>query len=708
MAAIGGDGLPAVIGSGWDVLGPVASWGHSALGHALGHAFAGDPWSAGALLGQSLSGHFAALDWVVMVGYLALVSVLGVWLAGKQVDMEDFFRGGNKLPWYAVSASMIATIISAVTFVGVPSIAYAQSGNFTYLQFGIIAGLLSRLFVSFVLVPAYYKHRVYSPYDYMGLQLGESARSVTTAMFSLMGLLAQASRVYLTAIVLELVLREPLHALESASGVPSIAWSVGLVGLIAITWTMLGGIATVIWTDAMLFLVFLLGGLVALGVIAYDMPGGLGQVLTQGWEAEKFKLWTLFEETGDSPYATVWGEVFARPYTLWAAIFAVTFGNIGAYGTDQLLAQRIFTCRNETSAKVAVMSSWAAELVAGLMLLVGVGLWAYYREFPEALSGEAAAAVAENRDNIFPVFILTQVPVGLTGLIVAGIFAAAISSLTSILAALAQTTLSAVYLPIRGIDASARLDAARNRELILVSRGMIVVWGVALCAMAMAIDWYVRAQEASGEPVYFLDLALGLASYVIGSLFAAFLLAWLPLKINAHGLIWAAPLSILTVFASRYHDTPLPNSLVEFLTAGPLSTFWALRLCALAGLVLLATWLVAALTAADTARRNTRLLQTGWLLVGVGLMLYVTAFGYFEGVPDPETGEVAKHAIAWPWYAPIGGFVAFVFGYLLADRRDRTPTLVAATTGAGTGTAPSTSEPPTTPPTTPPTEPDRA
>ena len=110
--------------------------------------------------------------------------------------MEDFFRGGNKLPWYAVSGSMIATIISAVTFVGVPSRAY--TGDFTYLQFGIIAGLISRLFVAFVLVPAYYRHNVYSPYDYMAHKLGESARSVTTALFSLMGLLAQASRVYLT------------------------------------------------------------------------------------------------------------------------------------------------------------------------------------------------------------------------------------------------------------------------------------------------------------------------------------------------------------------------------------------------------------------------------------------------------------------------------------------------------------------------------
>ena len=171
---------------------------------------------------QSLSAHFTAIDWAVLIGYLALVSVLGVLLAGKQKSMEDFFRGGDKLPWYAVSGSMIATIISAVTFLAVPARIFRDGGNFTYLQFGIIAGLLSRIFVSFILVPAYFKHRVYSPYDYMGKQLGEAARTVTTALFSLMGLLAQAARVYLTAIVLEVILRDQLGVLEQATHISSL------------------------------------------------------------------------------------------------------------------------------------------------------------------------------------------------------------------------------------------------------------------------------------------------------------------------------------------------------------------------------------------------------------------------------------------------------------------------------------------------------
>ena len=626
----------------------------------------------------SLSGHFRALDWVVLIGYLALVSVLGVLLAGKQKDMEDFFRGGNKLPWYAVAGSMIATIISAVTFVGVPAVAYSAGGNFGYLQFGIIAGLLSRAFVSFVLVPAYYKHRVYSPYDYMGRQLGESARTVTTALFTLLGLLAQAARVYLTAIILELVLHDQLGWLASQTGIDPLVWSVGLVGLIAVIWTMLGGIATVVWTDAMLFLVFVVGGIVALWVIAADLPGGLEQIVTQGTEAGKFKLWSLMEPaSGDERWATALGRIFAEPYTLWAAIFAVTFGNIGAYGTDQLIAQRIFTCKSPTQAKVAIMASYAGEAVVALMLLVGVGLWTYYQQFPEALYGEGAAAVEENTDNIFPVFILTKVPMGLTGLIVAGIFAAAISSLTSILASLSQTSLSAVWLPLRKIDPDAPLDAAQNRELLLVSRLLIVFWGIALCATAFLINAYVTAKREAGEEVLFLDLALGIASYVIGSLLAAFLLAWLPLRVNAWGLMWSAPLSVFTVYAASRHDE---------------TTGWLLTGVAC---LLLVLWVIFAVIGRPD-QMGRRLLRTLWLVVGCGLMLLIWWQLWFTKVDvatgelvtelfDPATGKVVavaadavgepverikKFNIAWPWYAPIGGFMAFTFGYLLADRRD--------------------------------------
>lgn len=610
------------------------------------------------------------LDWVVLVGYLALVSVLGVGLAGKQKTMEDFFRGGNRLPWYAVSASMIATIVSAVTFVGVPAVAYREGGNFTYLQFGIIAGLISRLVVSFVLVPAYYRHRVYSPYDFMGRELGESARGATTAMFSLLGVLAQAARVYLTALILELTLAGPLGRLEAMTGIDAFAWSVVIVTIVAVAWTMLGGIATVVWTDAMLFLVFVAGGVIALGVTASALPGGMWggllEIFQRGGEAGKFELWNL------NLASEQWHDFITQPYTAWAAFFAVAFGNIGQYGTDQLLAQRIFCCRSKGGAQLAVMSSWLGELVVALMLTVGVGLWAFYGAFPDALFGEAGAAVEENPDNIFPVFILTQVPVGLRGLILAGVFAAAISSLTSILAALAQTSLSAVYLPLRERSPSA--SPVSHREVLRVSRGLIVFWGLVLAAVTFGVNAYVAAAQAAGRDVPFLDLALGLASYVIGSLFAAFLLAWLPLRINGFGLIWSCPLSVVAVYASRSHDAMLPGGLADW-AGGALSDYRFLTIVTAGAAVLLATWFVVALTG-EPARRGRRLAKTGWLVLGGAWVVWLTTHGYFQGEVDAVTGEVEKISIAWPWYAPLGGLTALIFGFLLADRTERPSEIV--------------------------------
>ncbi len=666
----------------------------------------------------TLAGHFTLLDWGVMIGYLLLVSILGVLLAGKQKGMEDFFRGGDKLPWYAVSASMIATTISAVTFVGVPAIAFA--GNMTYLQLGIIAGLLSRAFVAWVLIPAYYQKRIYSPYDYMGNQLGSSARSVTTGLFTLGGLLAQSARVYLTALVLTLVMSDQLAWIQehtqfafdlsakyeiAYAGLSPLASSIIIIGIIAVLWTMLGGIATVVWTDAMLFLVFVVGGIAAIWVIISALPNGFSEFMEVGQAAEKFKIFNI-DRVAD----------FTTPYTLTAAGFAVVLGNIGAYGTDQLLAQRLFTCKGKGSAQVAILTSYVAEAVTALMLLVGVGLFVFYTAFPEKLAGEAAVLAAKENDKIFPIFILQQMPVGVTGLVIAGIFAAAISSLTSILAALAQTSVSAVYLPMRaktlGLSKGEEQEAIEKnpeegKRVLLVSRWLIVFWGVALCLAAFVVDGF---KDATGVPI--LDLALGLASYIIGGLFAAFMLAWLPMKITGRGLVWSAPLGVMSVFALRFHEP------------------WSMWFCGAIMVVLLVTWLACAFSTVDGALRTKRILKTAWLVIGIGVVMSIMWRGYFHAY-EPVTGKVvmaypavideatgkpkldmeaepvylvhpitkeplvdadgnkienekarpvvrdmSKGApkvvpIAWPWYAPIGAAIAFIFGYLLAEpKRD--------------------------------------
>ena len=204
----------------------------------------------------------AFVDWLVVAAVMGLVTWIGHRLTGRQESLRDFYLGGRRLPWYAVSASIIATEISAVTFFAVPSLVWREGGSIHYLQIGLISALVARLVVAFVLTPAYYEKEIYSPYDFMGDRLGRGVRRMTTGLFMIGGVLAQAARVYITAVIIEVLAREQLAAVESVTGLP-LAGAILAISIVATAWTWIGGVATVVWTDALLFLMFI-GGFVAL------------------------------------------------------------------------------------------------------------------------------------------------------------------------------------------------------------------------------------------------------------------------------------------------------------------------------------------------------------------------------------------------------------------------------------------------------------
>ncbi len=193
----------------------------------------------------TLGGGFSVVDWLVVLAVLVVITILGERLAGKQESVRDFYLGGRRLPWFAVSASIIATEISAVTFFVVPSMVWRPGGTLLYLQVGVFSALVARLIVAFVLVPAYYEREVYSPYEYMGNRLGAGVKKLTTALFMVGGLLAQASRVYITAVIIEVLAKEELDAVAAMTGLTPIAAAIGAIALVALLWTWLGGVATV-------------------------------------------------------------------------------------------------------------------------------------------------------------------------------------------------------------------------------------------------------------------------------------------------------------------------------------------------------------------------------------------------------------------------------------------------------------------------------
>lgn len=587
---------------------------------------------------------FGLVSWVVIVLYVIFTTWLGARLSGKQSTIKEFFLGGRKLPWYAVSGSIIATELSAMTLVGVPAFLWADTGNMTYASLAI-GGLLARLLVAWAFIPKFYEREIYSPYDYIGNQLGNRANSVTSALFMLGGMLGQGTRVLLTAIVLQVV-----------TGI-NIYWSIWIVGGIAIVWTLLGGITTVIWTDVIQFVIFTFSAIFMLGMVIYEFDLAPGMdfktLIDYAVEANKFKMIELNFDIREN-------------YNLSSAIIATTIGGLAAYGTDQMMAQRMFCCRNLSEARKAVVTSWVSQFLMLLCLLTGVALWAYYKK--SGIEGvpnvEEAAQIAENPNRLIPVFVKFRVPAVVGGIIVAGIFAAAISSLDSILAALAQQSLAAVHRRRASTGA-----VAGDAEDIRLSRFFIVGWGIVLCGMATAFQ---AALEGKG---LLIELALSVVGLTQGAILGAFFLAFFPsLRRSARGLEWAAALSVLTVFSLTQHPGKAATDSTEqtglFLRLGEglggfhspdiLGSFvaWPFWVLVAASVVILGT---AAVFRMGQDRRV--LLKIAPFLA---LCFFIQLFQYRH-----ESGHYAYLSTGWPWYAPIGMVIMIAAALLLCDKPSR-------------------------------------
>lgn len=449
--------------------------------------------------------HFLPVDWAILIGYLLLTTLVGHLLRGKQSSIKDFFLAGRSLPWPAVCASIIATEISALTFIGVPGIVFAAGGDFTYLQWAI-GSVVARLIVGIWFTKVFYAKEIYSPYDYMAAQLGPGVKELTTAMFTLGTILGQSVRVLVTALILKTV--TPFGMTES----------IVVISVFAIIWTLMGGMTTVIWTDAMQFCLFLFSGLLALFWMVSGLNGGWSQFFDVAGAAGKLNLVNLSTDPDVQ-------------FTLWVALIAMPFQNLAAFGTDQLNAQRMFCCRNAADARKAIIASCFSQVITILMLMVGAALFVWYQQHPPTPA--ESAAFADDADNVFPVWITTVLPPGITGLVLAGAFAAAISSLDSALAALSQTTLSVIH-------GNRPLDEGDAPKLMRQSRLVVVGWGILLAAAAFVL----YAIKTYGN-IDILSLAFGMVAYTYGPMLGIFFLALARIPARIEGLWLGVGLSLL-------------------------------------------------------------------------------------------------------------------------------------------------------------------
>lgn len=415
---------------------------------------------------------FTTLDLVVLVGYLVGVTAWGAWLGRGQTGGTDYFLGSRSLPWFAVMLSVVATETSTLTFLSVPGVSYVGSLVFLQLTFGYLAG---RILVSTLLLPAYYAGSLTTAYELLEKRFGLSARRFTSAIFMVTRLLADSVRLFATAIPLALITGWPYGV------------SIAVIGVLTVIYTYFGGIKAVVWVDALQMGLYLFGAAVAIVAIQLVLPEGWSAVWAEATAAGKT---TLLDFATDP---TV-------PYTIFAGLFGGAVFTMASHGTDQLIVQRLLTCTDLRSAQKALIGSGAVVIGQFLLfLMVGLGLWAFY-------DGRAF----DSSDAIFATFIVEQLPPGVTGLLIAGVFAAAMSSLSSSINSLASATAYDYWAPMVGAVGDEVRTLRAGKIFTLVWAGLLV---------AGAILFIPLSQGTSA-----VEVALGVASLVYGGLLGAFAL----------------------------------------------------------------------------------------------------------------------------------------------------------------------------------------
>ena len=409
----------------------------------------------------------------------------GAWLGRGARGGEEYFLGRRDLPWVVVLLSVVATETSTLTFLSIPGIAYGGSLAFVQIAAGYVLG---RIAVAVWLLPAYREGRLRTAYELLETRFGPETRRLTSATFMITRLLADSVRLFATAIPLTLVTGWPLVV------------SILVIGALTFVYTFIGGIRAVVWVDASQMALYMAGGLIALVVLGQAVPDGWPGILARAAEAGKL---VAIDPALD----------FGRPYTLWAGLLGGAFLSMGSHGADQLIVQRLLACRDLAASRRALVGSGVAVFLQFvLFLFVGLGLWAWYD-----------GAAFPRSDEIFARFIVEALPAGVRGLLIAGVFAAAMSTLSSSINALSSTTAYDFWARARkragaGEGAGGGDGTDDERAILRAGRVAAAVWSVLLVAAAVG---FIPLSEDSAA----VEVSLGIASVVYGGLLGAFALA---------------------------------------------------------------------------------------------------------------------------------------------------------------------------------------
>lgn len=439
------------------------------------------------------------IDTLVLLAYFVGIVGLGLWAGRGNPNLREFALGGRAIPWWAVLASIIAAETSAATFLGAPAEGFKTRG-YIYAQL-VIGTILARIVIAYTFIKPYYVYRVQSIYEFLTLRFGTKTKNMASGIFLFTRVLGMGARLYLGGVIMVVIWRYFFP--DQPVTTHTYFWGIVFVTVLTTVYTAVGGIKAVVWTD-LIQAVLMIGSIIfAAGLIVSRIPGGLDTVreAVGGWENV-----SVFKSGWDSakPFGLALKGMLEEPYTLFAAFIGSTFLTMSTHGTDQDMVQRMLTATDYKKSRLSLITSGLADIpIVVAFLTVGILLWVYY--------GQNAPNVPDN--EIFAHYIVHEMPVGVRGLIVAGVFATMMGSTSAALNALATSFTKDFYQPYINPNAT-------DRQAIFAARLATSIFGVLMILIATVAAYLVLKDPK----LTIIPIALGIFGYTYGALLGVFLL----------------------------------------------------------------------------------------------------------------------------------------------------------------------------------------
>jgi SSS family transporter len=415
------------------------------------------------------------VDLSLVAIYLAGITLFGLQFRSKDRSLKNYFLADRKIPWWAIALSIVAAETSTLTIISVPGLAY--TGDWGFLEI-VLGYLLGRIVVCIIFLPRYFRGELLTAYEVIGERFGPRLHKLTAFLFLFLRAAAEGVRVFAVSIVVGI-----------AIGTRDVV-SIAIICILTLIYTLEGGMAAVIWTDVVQMVLYVVGTIVAVILLGHRVPGGWHAIHGMASAAGKV---TIFH----------FAFSLSQTYTFWAGLIGGCFLTMASHGTDQLMVQRLLAAKNLRESRIALLSSGGVILVQfALFLAIGTGLYYFY-------GNVANGAAPTSPDRVFPAFIVSEMPRGVAGLMVAAILAAAMSNLSAAVNSLSSSSMVDFYM--------AWKPNADERQRARLSRVMTLFWAALLFVLA----WMSRG---GGHVV---EVGLSIASVAYGALLGVFLLGTL-------------------------------------------------------------------------------------------------------------------------------------------------------------------------------------